>query len=142
MSLKLAQLAGEPSKQGRQRAQFKKLSATWSPGATFCTAAAHGLDDAGAFVAEHDRQRHRVHLVTDDQVGVAQPGRDDADEDLVVSRRAEIRRLEVEGALRADDRGGDLTVASCACRVGGVHRYSKSVQATISAFGPSSVSNP
>ena len=46
-------------------------------------AAAHGLDDAGALVAEHDRQRHRVHLVPDDEVGVAEPGGDDADHDLV-----------------------------------------------------------
>ena len=45
---------------------------------------ADGLDDAGALVAEHDRQRHRVHLVPHDEVGVAQPGGDDADEHLVV----------------------------------------------------------
>src|SRR5690606_2677206 len=37
-SLKVAQLAGDPSKHGRHCAQLRKLSATWSPGATLVTA--------------------------------------------------------------------------------------------------------
>ncbi len=38
MSLKLAQLAGDPSRQGRHCPQWRKLNATWSPGPTFRTA--------------------------------------------------------------------------------------------------------
>src|SRR5690606_7168810 len=38
MSLKFAQLAGDPSRHGRHRPQGRKLTATWSPGATFSTA--------------------------------------------------------------------------------------------------------
>jgi hypothetical protein len=63
------------------------------------------LDDAGAFVAEHDRQRHRVHLIAHDEVGVAQPGGDDADEYLVVAWLVEVCRRQLEGPLRADDSG-------------------------------------
>ena len=70
-----------------------------------------GLDDAGALVAEHDRQGHRVHLVAHDEVGVAQPGGDDAHEHLVVPGRAEVRRPEVERTRLADDGRGDLTAS-------------------------------
>src|SRR5690606_1688900 len=38
MSLKFAQPAGDPSRHGRHRPQGRKLTATWSPGATFSTA--------------------------------------------------------------------------------------------------------
>lgn len=37
MALKFAQLAGRPSRQGRHVPQWRKLIATWSPGATFVT---------------------------------------------------------------------------------------------------------
>ena len=71
MSLKLAQLAGEPSRHGRHCRQGRKLRATWSPGTTFVDGAADRLHDPGPLMPEHDRQRHRVHLVPDDEVGVA-----------------------------------------------------------------------
>jgi hypothetical protein len=43
------------------------------------------FDDAGALVAEKSRQRERGDLALHAEVGVADPGGDDAHEDLVVA---------------------------------------------------------
>ncbi len=69
---------------------------TRSPGANRVTAAPDRLDDAGALVAEHRRQRHRVPLVAADQVGVADPGRRDRTQHLVGAQLAELQLLQRE----------------------------------------------
>ena len=67
---------------------------------------ADGLDDARSLVPEHRRQRHRVPLVTDDQVGVTDPAGDDPHHDLVGTRLVELELLDRErGALGLGDRG-------------------------------------
>jgi len=40
-------------------------------------------DDPGALVAEYDRLRHRIDLISRHHIGMAHPGRDDAHQDLV-----------------------------------------------------------
>ena len=44
------------------------------------------LNDTSAFVAEDYRQGDRIHLVADDNVGVAHSGRDDPHQHLVAPR--------------------------------------------------------
>ena len=67
------------------------------------------LDDAGAFMPEHRRQRNRVPLVANDQVGVADPARDHADQHLVGLKLAQLETLDLErGSLGLGDRGVDL----------------------------------
>jgi hypothetical protein len=56
------------------------------------------LDNAGSFVAEHDRLRHRVDLVADNHIGVAHAGRDDAHQHFVVTRLPEPKFLDDEWA--------------------------------------------
>ena len=46
-----------------------------------------GLDDAGRLVSEHDRDRARARAVDDREVGVAEPGGDDAQLQLPGLRR-------------------------------------------------------
>ena len=74
---------------------------TLSPGTTFVTPLADGLDDAGTLVPEHDRLRRRQHAVADDEVGVADTGRDDPDEDLARPWVVELEHLERHAALGA-----------------------------------------
>jgi hypothetical protein len=40
-------------------------------------------DDPGALVAEYDRLRHRIDLISRHHIGMAHPGRNDAHQDLV-----------------------------------------------------------
>lgn len=63
-------------------------------------ALAHGLHDAGALVSQHHGLRGRQHAVTDDEVGVADARRDDANEDLARSRIIELERLERQRGVR------------------------------------------
>ena len=66
---------------------------TRSPGATR-DSRADALDGARALVAEDRRERHRVPLVADDEVGVADAGRRDADEHLVRAKLAQLELLQ------------------------------------------------
>jgi peptidoglycan/xylan/chitin deacetylase (PgdA/CDA1 family) len=54
------------------------------------------LDDARARVAQHGRQRHRVPLVADDEVGVADARGGHADQHLAGPRLLELHRLDGE----------------------------------------------
>jgi hypothetical protein len=59
-------------------------------------------------MAEHDRPR--AGIVANEQIGVAHAGRDDADQRLVGSRRAQAQCLDPErAAAPADDSGSDLS---------------------------------
>src|ERR1700733_2475913 len=65
------------------------------------------LDNAGALVSEHDRLRHRIHLVAHDHIGVAHAGRDNAHQHFVVARLAHAQLFNDEGtALVAHHRSG------------------------------------
>lgn len=64
---------------------------------------------AGSLVSEHDRQRHRVHLVPDHEVGVAQAGCDDTHDNLVRTWRLHEHGIELERAFGPDDGGCDLS---------------------------------
>jgi len=54
------------------------------------------LDDAGAFMAEHDRpvEREAPNAVHDMQIAVADAGRDGAHEHLASQRLVDIHRLD------------------------------------------------
>ena len=56
------------------------------------------LDNAGSFVAQHDRLRYRVDLVADNHIGMAHAGRDDAHQHFVVARLLEPKFLDDEWA--------------------------------------------
>jgi hypothetical protein len=74
---------------------------------------ADSLQHPGAFVPEHRRQRDRIPLVANDQVGVADPGRHDPDQHLVGPQLAEPDRLDRERrALGRGDRSFDLNGGS------------------------------
>jgi hypothetical protein len=63
-----------------------------------------GLDDAGALVAQHDRQWHRHIAAQERQVRVADPGRDHADQHLAGTRAAGgVDLLDGEFTGGADD---------------------------------------
>ena len=74
-------IAGERLAQDRQVAlAVEAVSAVRIPGKNHVVAglhlrdfAAHSLDDPGALVAEHDRQRIRERTLDDFEIGVAQP---------------------------------------------------------------------
>lgn len=73
------------------------------------------LDDARTLMAQHRRQRHRIVLVTHDQVGMAQAGRYDLHQHFVVLRAAQARLLDDKGLfLAAHHRGGDVTRSTVA----------------------------
>jgi hypothetical protein len=55
------------------------------------------LDNASALVSEHDRLRHRIHLVAHDHVGVAHAGGDDTHKHFVVARLAHAQFFDGEG---------------------------------------------
>ena len=64
------------------------------------------LDNAGAFVPEHDRLRHRIHLVAHDHVGVTHAGRDNAHQHFVVARLAHAQLFDGEGTALVAHHGG------------------------------------
>ena len=68
-------------------------------------ARANFLDNAGALMAEHDRLRHRIHLVADNHVGVAHAGGYDADQHFVVARLAHAQLFNGEGTTLAAHHG-------------------------------------
>ncbi len=61
---------------------------------------------AGAFVAEHDRERAHERAVLDRQVGVAHAGRAHADHDFTGARRLELELLDLERLVEPDADGG------------------------------------
>jgi hypothetical protein len=72
-------------------------------------ALADGFDDARAFMAENGRERHRVPLIANDQIGVADPRCAEADEHLPGTRLLEFDVADLErGALRLRDGGPDV----------------------------------
>jgi hypothetical protein len=54
------------------------------------------LDDAGAFVAEHTRQRHGEILVAAHQVGVTDTDTGNLHDNFIGPRLAQLQRLDVE----------------------------------------------
>ncbi|CNL58849.1 Uncharacterised protein [Mycobacterium tuberculosis] len=67
------------------------------------------LHDAGALVAEDPREHQFRQGVLEVNVGVAEPRRDDPDEDFVVARTVELHVLKREVvALLVDNRHGGL----------------------------------
>ena len=62
---------------------------------------ADALHDAGALVAEHGGQGHRVPLVAHDEIGVADARGGDAHEHLVGAEIAELELLQRERRARA-----------------------------------------
>src|ERR1700693_1059369 len=74
----------------------------------FDDAGTDSFDDAGSFMAEHDRLRHRIALVAHHHVGVAHARRDDTHQHFVRTRLAELEFFDGErAALLAHDRGAD-----------------------------------
>ena len=64
------------------------------------------LHDAGSFMAKHDRLGNRQMLVAHDDVGVADAGGDDADQDFACTRLLEVEGLERKGRAGATRHGG------------------------------------
>lgn len=56
----------------------------------------HLFDNSSTLVSEHCRQRGRIHLIPDDQIGVADTDTDYPHEDLVVARLIEFDLLDLE----------------------------------------------
>ena len=81
-------------------------------GRDFAHCGADLLDDARSFVTEHDRQRHRIDLVANDDIGVAHAGRDDPHQHFVGARFLDGERFDLERpAFAANDRSFDLMAA-------------------------------
>ena len=71
------------------------------------------LNYASAFVSKDYRQRNRIHLIADDNVGVTHSGRDDLHQYLVRTRLLDGERFNHERpACAADDGGPDLAALS------------------------------
>ena len=71
-----SQRFGRPATQYSQVPQkAERQPITWSPGATWRTSAADGLDDAGGLVAEDGRERIRERALEHVEVAVADAGR-------------------------------------------------------------------
>jgi len=64
------------------------------------------LHDARAFVAEHDRLRNREGLVAHRNVGVADAGGDESNEDLLGARLGQLERFNRERLMRSACDGG------------------------------------
>jgi hypothetical protein len=69
-------------------------------------AGADTLDNARTFVAEHDGQRHRIMLVAHVDVGLAEAGSNDPDQNFFVARLIKFERFESERGGRSFDQGG------------------------------------
>ena len=63
------------------------------------------LDDAGALMTEDPRQRERRPDRLHAEVGVAEPGRDETDEDLAAARLVELQLDHLEGCSGPRDEG-------------------------------------
>ncbi len=88
---------------------------------------ADGLDDAGALVAEHDRRRERDRAVEHRDVGVAEPGALDADDDLAgpglgVAQLDVVADLQLAGPDEAPHRASNRRVGWAARGRGGRRR--------------------
>ncbi|MNI44519.1 hypothetical protein D3C73_988990 [compost metagenome] len=84
-------------------------------GLQFTHVGADRLDDPRALMAQHRRQRHRIVLVTHDQVGMAQAGRHDLHQYLIVLRATQTRLLDDKRLfLAAYHGGGDVTRSTVA----------------------------
>ncbi len=71
----------------------------------FCDARAHGVNDAGALVAEDDRLWYREQLIPHRDVGMAYTGRDNPDTDFAGTRRIELQSLDRERRMRCPGDG-------------------------------------
>ncbi|MGA8320501.1 MAG: hypothetical protein WB774_06695 [Xanthobacteraceae bacterium] len=83
----------------------------------FAHARTDAFDDARAFMAEYDRQRHRIDLVANDDIGVAHAGRDNAHQHSIGARRFDGKLFDRErAAFLANDCGLDGAVLRAALR--------------------------
>ncbi len=64
------------------------------------------LDDAGAFVPEHDRRRNGQHHLHDREIGVADAARRDLDHHFVFARGLELQRVDLQRLVEAPHHRG------------------------------------
>ena len=101
-------------RQVRHAPQNANDMTTWSPDREVGHAVADLLDDAGALVPEHARQGEGDEPFPGAEVGVAEAGRDDADQHLVALRALDLDLLEHERLVVGGQhrRGGRRHVGS------------------------------
>ena len=105
---KFSQYAGCPERQFAQRAAGVEAEHHVVAGLHRGHALPHRVDDAGALMPEHDRQRRRQHLVAHERVGVADAGRHHPHPHLAGPRLIQLQLHDLE-RFRGDagDGGGD-----------------------------------
>ena len=90
-----------------------RQATTWSPARTVGDVVADRLDDAGAFVAQHERpvEREAAEAVDHVQIAVADAGGDGAHQHLAAARLVDVDRLDGQRLVHLAEDGGGICIA-------------------------------